>query len=573
MDTDRALYIGGTFEGDLAGADTVLITEEGLVSANITAERVIVQGVVVGSVRARQVEVRASGKVWGNVWAQTLYIEPSGFIRGQIATPLQTEPVLSLSLLGASADPLLQSPPDDDLDQLLSTLEMAAQEAVAVDESPSFLQPLHIKEALARVAEAKNWTISQLQLELQAIQSTLAEQEALIATLSADLTRADSEHETALVQRNADLCEDLKRLRVTALRHQQNQARLQVELEETRLALQAAQDEIVHLSTNLTTAKARLQRLNDEIACNEARRDHLAAVAAGASEQLHGQLAEVEAERDRATADLDAAQGLIAQLTDQLAQAHTTAECLAAERASAQADQAKARAAIEQLTADLDAARAEVEHLNSDHAAVLSVVQAERDDVSAELEAARQRAGRLAAERDTALAEQSEAGAAIAQLTADLEDARCQLVQLDGQLAQSRSHDAGLTHQLAEKEVEIVRLQADLQASQSQIMQQRETLDRLTGEHAEALARLESVLPAARLEDLPSRPVVTEVSMSTAPQAAYTAYCLTCRAYRTITNVREIAMPNGRRAIKGHCTICGASLLSLALSDQEATQE
>jgi len=477
LDINQALCIHGIFEGDLEVANTVFIGREGMVSANLTAGQVIVQGVVIGSIRAGEVEICASGKVWGNVCTQAFHVEPGGFVRGQIITPFPTEHTLHAYSPESSAAPgalSLQPHLDDALDHLLAKLEAAAQEAISVDTPQSSPQPLHIKEALARVADAKNWTISQLQLELQATQAALAEQEALIATVSTDLARAGNEHEAAVVRQNAELRRELERTRMTALQHHQSLARLHVELEKTREALDAAQDEITHLSTDLAEARAQLQSPSDELARSQARYDHLVATTAEASEQLCDQLAEVMAERDQAVADLNVTQVHAAERDDlranleRLRDEYTTAQTI-----------------VGQLTDDLDADRAEIERLNSDHSAALSVVQAERDDASAGLEAARQRiaqlSGQLAAEQEAARTD-------VERLTADLDAAR---------------------------------LQAGFKTHQDQIGQQR----------------------------------------------VYTAYCLTCHTHRPIVEVREIVMPDGRRAVKGRCTVCGAILLNLVTSD------
>ena len=513
LDTDQSLYICGIFEGDIAVPNTVLIGREGLVSANVTAEHVIVQGVVIGSVRAGRVEIHSSGQVWGNVCTQTFHVEPGGFVRGQIITPLQTGHVLNpLTLESSTATvvSLLRPPLDDALDHLLVELEAAAQRGAAADNLLESSQPLHIKEALARVAEAKNWTISQLQLELHAIQATLAEQEALISTLSADMSQADSEREMALVQQNAELRDELQRLRMIAPQRQQNLTRLQVELEETRLALQASQDEITYLSTNLATASARIQHLNDEIACSETRHDNLSAATTETSDQLRSQLAEAAAERDRVAADLNAARGQIAQLTDQLAQAQTAAT----EGGSLQANlerlrdkHANAHATVEQLTADLNTARAETEHLNNKYAAALSVVQTERDTVSAELEAVRQRAEQLVAERDglradlehlrdehvSAQADRAETRVAVEQLTANLSVVQTKRDTVSAELEAARQRAEQL---VAERDG----LQANLEAARQraeQLVAERDSLqtslERLRDEHANVRATVEQL--------------------------------------------------------------------------------
>lgn len=386
MDTDQPLRIYGIFEGDLKVTNTVFIDKEGLVNANVTADHVIVQGVVIGNVCAERVEIRASGKVWGNVCAQSFCVESGGFIRGQVIISHQTEHQLNTRFLESLADPIvppLQPLYDDDLDHLSAEPEEIAQKASAVDGLLISPQPVHSKESLIRVAEAKNWTSFPLQLGLQAVRQALAEQEALVATLSTNMAHTGSERETALVQQNTELRDELERSRVTASQHQQSLTELPVELDETRLALEAAQDEISHLNTNLTEVNAQLQSLSDELARSQARYDHLVAETTKASEQLHRQLAEVKAKWDRAAAKLDAA-------------------------------------------------------------------PAEK------------------------------------------------------------------------KEVGIARLQADPKTSRNQVEQQ---------------------------------------------QQVHIAYCLTCHGQRPMADVREIVMPDGRRTVKGRCTACGASLLSLIPSN------
>ena len=338
LDTDRPIYVYGVFEGDLASANTVFVDEEGLLSANVTAEHVVVRGAVVGSMHAKRVEIHATGRVWGNLYTPNFYVEPGGFVRGQIVTPPQNERALPHSPLKICAGSFIQPhPPPDDLDRLLSELETAVQRAIATGGVPASSQPIHIKEALARVVEAKNQTISYLQLELQASQSALAKQEALIATLSTDdkTSITSDDHEAAHIQQNHHLGNEVKRLRLRASQNQQKLARTHLELEETRLALKAARDEIARLHAELTTAHAQPEHLSEELTRSQARYEHLVAATTAASQKLHNQLAKIKAERDQAVTDLDTSRQRARQL--------------AAERDAL-------RATVVRLTTELDAA-------------------------------------------------------------------------------------------------------------------------------------------------------------------------------------------------------------------------
>ncbi|MCP4536540.1 MAG: hypothetical protein GY832_05285 [Chloroflexi bacterium] len=89
--TDRSLSIHGNFKGDLQVTDTVFIDSKGLVSANVTAGRVVVQGVIIGNICAEQVIIRSSGKVWGDIHAQAIYVEAGGLLRGQVIISQESE--------------------------------------------------------------------------------------------------------------------------------------------------------------------------------------------------------------------------------------------------------------------------------------------------------------------------------------------------------------------------------------------------------------------------------------------------------------------------------------------------
>jgi hypothetical protein len=39
------------------------------------------------------------------------------------------------------------------------------------------------------------------------------------------------------------------------------------------------------------------------------------------------------------------------------------------------------------------------------------------------------------------------------------------------------------------------------------------------------------------------------------------AYCVKCRAKRTMTNTENVVLKNGRPAIKGICSVCGTKVM------------
>jgi cytoskeletal protein CcmA (bactofilin family) len=77
--------IEGTFEGQIALKGLLVVGETGKVTCeNIRAANVIVAGAVKGNVTAQKVEIRASGRVWGDIVTTAFATEEGAFLRGQI---------------------------------------------------------------------------------------------------------------------------------------------------------------------------------------------------------------------------------------------------------------------------------------------------------------------------------------------------------------------------------------------------------------------------------------------------------------------------------------------------------
>jgi cytoskeletal protein CcmA (bactofilin family) len=51
---------------------------------NVRAANVIVAGAVKGNITAQKVEIRSSGRVWGNIITAAFATEEGAFLRGQI---------------------------------------------------------------------------------------------------------------------------------------------------------------------------------------------------------------------------------------------------------------------------------------------------------------------------------------------------------------------------------------------------------------------------------------------------------------------------------------------------------
>ena len=79
------LRIEGAFEGDIALRGLLVIGEAGRVTCQqMRANVVIVAGAVRGDITAEKLEIRSTGRVWGNVVTAAFSTEEGAFLRGQI---------------------------------------------------------------------------------------------------------------------------------------------------------------------------------------------------------------------------------------------------------------------------------------------------------------------------------------------------------------------------------------------------------------------------------------------------------------------------------------------------------
>lgn len=77
--------IEGSFEGQIALRGTLVVGETGRVSCeNIRAQHVVVAGAVKGNITAQKVEIRSTGRVWGDIVTVAFATEEGAFLRGQI---------------------------------------------------------------------------------------------------------------------------------------------------------------------------------------------------------------------------------------------------------------------------------------------------------------------------------------------------------------------------------------------------------------------------------------------------------------------------------------------------------
>lgn len=84
--------IEGTFEGEINLGGMLVIGETGKVTCqDLHAGTVIVAGSVKGNITAQKVEIRATGRIWGDVVTATFATEEGAFLRGQIRMEEQVQ--------------------------------------------------------------------------------------------------------------------------------------------------------------------------------------------------------------------------------------------------------------------------------------------------------------------------------------------------------------------------------------------------------------------------------------------------------------------------------------------------
>ncbi len=77
--------IEGAFEGTIALDGLLVIAESGRVTCeHVRAKSVVVAGVLKGNITAARVEIRKTGRVWGDVVTTSFATEEGAFLRGQI---------------------------------------------------------------------------------------------------------------------------------------------------------------------------------------------------------------------------------------------------------------------------------------------------------------------------------------------------------------------------------------------------------------------------------------------------------------------------------------------------------
>lgn len=79
------IRIEGTFEGEIQVQGLIVVGETGRVTCmNLRANTVVVAGTVRGNITAEKLEIRSTGRIWGDVTVVGFATEEGAFLRGQV---------------------------------------------------------------------------------------------------------------------------------------------------------------------------------------------------------------------------------------------------------------------------------------------------------------------------------------------------------------------------------------------------------------------------------------------------------------------------------------------------------
>jgi len=99
--------IEGPLEGEVAVRGLVVVGETGRVTCeNLRANTVIVAGAVRGNITAEKLEIRSTGRVWGDVITVAFATEEGAFLRGQV----RMEERVELNLEAGEGQPEVETP-------------------------------------------------------------------------------------------------------------------------------------------------------------------------------------------------------------------------------------------------------------------------------------------------------------------------------------------------------------------------------------------------------------------------------------------------------------------------------
>jgi cytoskeletal protein CcmA (bactofilin family) len=79
------IRIDGIVEGDVSG-DFIIFGHNSQVRGNVTAQKLVVMGEILGNVSSQELEVKSSAKIRGDINVEKLSVEPGASLEGNVKT-------------------------------------------------------------------------------------------------------------------------------------------------------------------------------------------------------------------------------------------------------------------------------------------------------------------------------------------------------------------------------------------------------------------------------------------------------------------------------------------------------
>ncbi len=95
LQVQGTIRIDGRVDGQVS-AHCVILSETALAKGEITAQRTLVGGTIEGILRSREVEIKATGRVLGEIFTHTFSVSAGGKFNGKIDMQLDGSNVLLL---------------------------------------------------------------------------------------------------------------------------------------------------------------------------------------------------------------------------------------------------------------------------------------------------------------------------------------------------------------------------------------------------------------------------------------------------------------------------------------------
>lgn len=76
--------IDGQVDGDVMVAEGLILGEKGLITGNVVTKEMVVYGTVQGNITVESLEIKATGKITGDIATVTLLVEAGGIYNGHL---------------------------------------------------------------------------------------------------------------------------------------------------------------------------------------------------------------------------------------------------------------------------------------------------------------------------------------------------------------------------------------------------------------------------------------------------------------------------------------------------------